>query len=136
MSEFLGRLQLDSLSPAELTQRGSKAQLYRLLTDFPYQSDLLGKIVVPAGLVTDFASIPRIAWSIIDPEDPAIGWPSVVHDYLYGVGGDLPGSAKFTRRQADLVLVEAMAVCGAGRFIRWAVFQAVERFGASHFANL
>jgi hypothetical protein len=42
----------------------------------------LAAVVVPAGFVTDFASIPRIAWSIF-PTDGDYTYPAVVHDYLY-----------------------------------------------------
>ena len=40
-----------------------------------------GKITVPAGYVTDLASVPRAAWTIISPFDVARS--AVVHDLLY-----------------------------------------------------
>src|SRR5262249_26219157 len=37
---------------------------------------------VPIGFVTDFASIPRIFWSLLRP-DGRYTHPAIVHDYLY-----------------------------------------------------
>jgi len=133
MSEFTSQLFLRSFSPAEIIATGGHLQLYAVTQDFSYTSDRLGRAVtVPAGLVTDFASIPRAVWDLLDPEDPIIAWPSVVHDYLYGCGGRLPDGFTYTRDDADAVLREAMEFCGAGHFIREAVYEAVEKFGGDH----
>ena len=133
MSQFTSQLFLRSLSVAEIMAGGGHVQLYEVTQDFSYVSDKLGRTVtVPAKLVTDFASIPRVAWDLLDPEDPIIAWPSVVHDYLYTCQGTLPDGFTYTREQADSVLREAMEVCGAGFFIREAVYEAVEKFGDAH----
>ena len=122
-----------SFSPAEIIAAGRHVQLYEVTQDFAYESDKMGKtITVTAGLVTDFGSIPRPAWDLLDPEDPIVGWPSVVHDYLYTCKGTLPDGSTYTREQADSVLREAMEVCGAGHFIREAVYEAVQTFGGGH----
>lgn len=39
-------------------------------------------VKVPVGFVTDFASIPRIFWSML-PTDGLYTFPAIVHDYLY-----------------------------------------------------
>ena len=57
------------------------------------------RINVPAGFVTDLASVPRVFWSLIPPEGK-VDEPSVVHDYLYAKGGDLR-IGKFSRADAD-----------------------------------
>ncbi len=133
MSQFTSQLFLRSLSPDEIIKAGRHVQLYEVTEDFSYESDKLNKtITVPAGLVTDFASIPRAAWDLLDPEDPIIAWPSVVHDYLYTCQGKLPDGFTYTREQADAVLREAMEVSGAGHFIRESVYEAVEQFGGGH----
>lgn len=133
MSQFTSRLFLRSLSPDEVRAAKSSVQLYEVTQPFSYQSDKLGKtITVPAGLVTDFASIPRAAWELLDPEDPIIAWPSVIHDYLYACKGKLPGGTKYNREKADAVLREAMEVCGAASLIRESVYQAVRAFGGGH----
>lgn len=104
-------------------------QRYNLTEPLLYQSSIAGAITVPAGFITDFASIPRAAWSILDPEDPVILYPSVVHDYLYSEGYKLG-----TRERADRVLREAMEVCGAAAWQRESVYRAVRWFGASRWA--
>lgn len=39
-------------------------------------------VIVPAGFVTDFASVPRIFWQFL-PRDGKYTYPAIVHDYLY-----------------------------------------------------
>src|SRR5471032_2344243 len=133
MSQFTSQLFLRSFSVAEIMAQGGHVQLYEIVQPFSYVSDTLGiTVTVPAGLVTDFASIPRVAWDLLDPEDPIIAWPSVIHDYLYTCKGALPDGTTYSRQQADAVLREAMEACGAGYFIRESVYEAVESFGADH----
>ena len=135
---------LRSFSPAEIIAAGRHVQLYEVTKNFSYVSDKLGRtITVPgrptpkkSGYVTDFAHIPRALRGIcLDPEDPIIAWPSVIHDYLYTCQGTLPDGFTYTREQADAVLREAMEVCGAGHFIRESVYEAVENFGSSHWGR-
>ena len=141
MSQFTSQLFLRSYSEAEVAAGGGTKQLYEITQDFTYVSDKLGRsVTVPGrsapgkadGFVTDFASIPREAWSIIDPEDPIIAWPSVIHDYLYSMKGTLPDGFTYDREAADGVLREAMEFCGAGTGIREAVYLAVRTFGGPH----
>ena len=42
----------------------------------------LGNVIVPAGFVTDFASIPRLLRVIVTGQDNTRK-PAVIHDYLY-----------------------------------------------------
>jgi len=133
MSKFTSQLFLRSYSAAEIKAQGGDQQLYAVTRSFRYVSDRLGRAVtVPRGFVTDFASIPRAAWEFLDPEDPIIAWPSVIHDYLYSCQGRLPDGFTYSRDDADAVLREGMEVCGASSVIRNAVYQAVQKFGASH----
>lgn len=134
MSAFVTKLYLRSFSADEIKAAGRDVQLYETaVSDFIYASEKLGRAInVPVGTQTDFASIPRPVWSLLDPEDPIIAWPSLVHDYLYQCAGTLPDGFTYTREQADSVLREAMEVCGASSVIRNAVYQAVEQFGGSH----
>jgi hypothetical protein len=133
MSQFTSKLFLRSYSAAEITAKGGDKQLYAVTRSFSYVSDKLGRtITVPKAFETDFASIPRAAWELLDPEDPIIAWPSVIHDYLYSRRGTLPDGTPYTREQADAILREAMELCGASSFIRNAVYQAVQKFGGSH----
>ena len=64
-------------------------------------------IIVPAGFITDFASIPRIIQLILPN---SIGRrAAIVHDYLYRTNG-LRG--KFTRQQSDQIFLGALEVLG------------------------
>lgn len=126
MSAFLTPLIIRAFSPDELKAKGSASQLYCLMEPFTYQSDLLGMTVtVPAGFITDFASIPRAVWAWMDPEDPVILFPSALHDYKYTIGD-------VSREQADGMLKEGMAICGASAFDQFVVYRAVRLFGGSH----
>jgi hypothetical protein len=40
------------------------------------------RVSVPVGFVTDFASIPRVFWSILRP-DGEYTYPAIVHDFMY-----------------------------------------------------
>lgn len=131
MKSFPSPLILRAWSAEELKAAKLRSQTYTLGAAFIYVSPQFGEITVPAGISTDFASIPRAVWAIISPEDPDILFGSVVHDYVYSVSGCLPERI-LTRRQADDLLREAMETCGAPAWKRWAVFQAVQRFGGTH----
>lgn len=82
-----------------------------LLEPLSYDVGHLGSgetITVPAGFVTDFASVPRIFWSIIAPGGLHAA-AAVVHDYLYR---SEEGRARYSRREADAIFLEAMLASG------------------------
>lgn len=125
---FEGRLVTSVWSPDEVRKSGRSVQQYEVVGTFRYLSDEYGEIVVPDGFVTDFASIPRQAWFLLDPEDPVILYASVVHDWLYSVGGAM----RYTREESDGVLREAMEASGASGWQRQMVYRSVRMFGGSH----
>ena len=89
--------------------------------DFVYVTDVRladSVICVPAGFVTDFASIPRVLWALLPPTGE-YGKAAVIHDYRYRTPG------KATRSQADSVLLEAMKAAGVGRFTRATIYSGV-----------
>ena len=88
-------------------------------------------IRVPAGFVTDFASIPRAFWTILPPTGK-YGKAAVVHDFLYVKGGILPPD-RFTKNDADRIFYEAMGVLGVNQFVRWTMWKAVSAFGKGAF---
>jgi hypothetical protein len=91
-------------------------------------------ITVPAGAVTDLASIPRAAWSIGFPPDGPWLKAAVVHDSLYRRRGDVVRTGHpqpYTRAQSDGILREAMAVLGVGAFERFVIWSAVRLGGAA-----
>lgn len=125
MSAFLSPVRMEILPPSQVKGR----QKYRLLEPFVYDSNLLGRIEIPAGFLTDFASIPRILWRYLDPEDSAIQFASLVHDYLYF-------TQPCSREVADKVMVEAMEISGARWDQRVVAYRAVRLFGGSHWKTI
>jgi len=78
-----------------------KDPMYFLLEPIGWKpdGDQIGKypdVEVPKGFVTDFASIPRVFWSLLPP-DGEYTYPAIIHDYLYWKQGT-------TRDVADEIL--------------------------------
>jgi len=106
-----------------------------VLEDFYYQTDVImasgHRVSVPKGFVTDFASIPRIAWGIVGgPADGKYRKIAVVHDWLYRT----PGLA--TRGQADAVLLEGMKVSGCSWWEQHVIYYAVRAGGHSSYKGM
>ena len=80
------------------------------------------QVDVPAGFVTDFASIPRPFWSLL-PTWGKYGPPAVVHDYLYW-------DQRCTREQADWILLLGMEENDVGAIQRFVIHRAVRWGGA------
>jgi hypothetical protein len=81
------------------------------------------EIVVPAGFVTDLASVPRVFWMAFPPcgkYTPA----AVVHDYLYWEQPEW-----CSREAADEVLLKAMAESGVGWGTRTSIHRSVRAGG-------
>jgi hypothetical protein len=78
--------------------------------------------VVPAGFVTDGASVPRLMWALYPPFGDDYEPAAVLHDYLYAHAEAFEG---LTRRDADDIFLEAMTAAGfrasGRRAIYWAV---------------
>lgn len=104
-------------------------RVFRLGHRFRYLSSL-GVIEVPAGFLTDGASIPRPFWAVLDPLGPYFQ-AAIVHDYLYS--GE---NHRFTRRSADLIFKEAMFNSGLDWVRREMIFRAVRAFGAASYRGL
>lgn len=97
-----------------------------LLAPLAYYSALLADVVlVPAGFVTDYASVPRAPltyWLFGGVGDEA----AVVHDFLYETGA-------VPRDRADKVYGEALAACGVPAWRRGPMVLAVRLFGAGRY---
>lgn len=85
--------------------------------DFPSEE----VITVPAGTVTDLASVPRLLWAIFPPHGV---WAkaAIIHDYLYS-------NAIKSKAFADLTFLEAMKVLGVPPWRRKLMYLAVHYFG-------
>jgi hypothetical protein len=121
MSAFLSALEVENAT-------GQDDGKWRLTAPLVYQSDVAGMtFTVPAGMVTDFASVPRAPLAYMLFGDRA-SEASVIHDFLYG-------SHLVPRSVADAVLREASAVTGVSWFARNSMWLGVRLFGASHWGS-
>lgn len=85
-------------------------------------------IAVPAGFVTDFASVPWGCWNI-EPPLGRSGRAAVIHDYLYATKG-LEG--QYSRAQSDAIFRQALGelcVPGWKRNLLWAAVRVGGRSG-------
>jgi hypothetical protein len=80
-----------------------------------------GDITVPAGFVTDFASVPRALWILIPPQGRH-SFAAVVHDWLYQ-------SQQLTRREADRLFRLSLRATGSGNCKAWAMYLGVRLGG-------
>lgn len=95
---------------------------FTLYEAFTYYSLVLDRVIqVPKGFVTDLASIPRLLWRILPPIG-AYDAAAVIHDFLYRTNG-------VTRKQADAVFNEAMALHQVSALVRWAMYRGVRLGG-------
>lgn len=133
-SAFTGALKITSID--------ADCRVWRLDEPLTYEVGSLGSgrlITVPAGFLTDGASIPRVLQGVL----PAWGrWSraAVIHDYLCRAidAGDpvyvearwVEGAYGLTlvvdaRRRADAIFHEALLVSGVSRPLAWVMWLAV-----------
>jgi uncharacterized caspase-like protein len=111
MAKFLTTLRVERTDDVSADGRGT----WRLLTLFAYKSDVADTVfVVPAGFVTDFASVPRIPVAFLLTGDCAQE-AAVIHDWLYT-------SHEVGRPMADAVFREAVSLGNPGwrAWLMWA----------------
>lgn len=101
---------------------------WRLVAPLVYYTDVLAcEITVPAGFVTDFASVPRIP-IVYELAGDTSSEASVIHDYAYTKHFCL-------RAQADAVFYEASAITGVPLWRRFIMWLGVRLFGWSHWGK-
>lgn len=100
------------------------AKNWQLVEPMVYRvAETSDSVVVPAGFVTDFASIPHALQSFISPMGPYL-LPAIVHDYLYW-------EQVCSRPQADSLFLKAMVEMEVPERTRMAMYRGVARFGGS-----
>ena len=113
-----------SIKPQFLTPlivQDDNGEMMTLHCALEYLSAIAGRIEVPDGFVTDFASIPRFFTRLI-PKNGLYDRAAVVHDWLYS-------TQTIPKETADLVFYEAMTVLGVPAWKAWTMYQAVKWFG-------
>lgn len=109
---------------------------WKIIEEFDYYIgavDSNAYVSVPAGYITDFASIPRVFWSILPPWGP-YGKAAVIHDflcsdkyYMQRVAG-VVSKVPVTRKRADDIFLEAMTVLGVSTATRNVIYAAVRAY--------
>lgn len=89
----------------------------------PNQGQPFHAVTVPAGFVTDLASIPRAFWSVL-PKTGRYAYAAIVHDYLYWV-------QDVTRSEADEILKTVMMDSDVHALTIQTIYHAVRLFGQS-----
>lgn len=106
---------------------------WRVTSAFRFYFTLNGQTVwvyVPAGYLTDGASVPRIFWDAIPPWG-AYGQAAVVHDMLceyLTVFTDDGKEVSITRKQADNILRDALKVLNIPTRTRWFIYAGVKLY--------
>ena len=98
---------------------------FELLEPWVYRWVYNGKVrqlIVPAGTVTDLASVPRLLRWWIEPGD--LRQASIAHDLIYRYAGWVPGAyytiagvpceERWARKDADLLFARIMRESGVG----------------------
>ena len=103
---------------------GSNGDCIQLLEDLSYTYN--GKsFTVPAGFISDGASIPEFLWASISPAiDPRTLDGALAHDFLYR-----SGSHPFTRKEADSLFYDYILAHNLGCFRSWKAYWGVRLFG-------
>jgi hypothetical protein len=105
---FLGSITVTKISGLE----------WELLKDITYVNDSIS-ITAKKGFVTDFASIPRIFWSLVG--SPATGKyqkSSIIHDILYV-------TESLSRKECDNLFLEMLEAQGVSWWKRNIMYSAV-----------
>lgn len=112
------------LSPLRVERVGDR---WRLLEPLVWE-DRRGRVGVPAGFVTDFASIPRVPPVLYALLADRLYASAVLHDWLYRVDG-------VTRQEADAVFYRAARAEGVPWWTAWLAWLGVRMFGGPTWAR-
>ncbi|MDB5429352.1 MAG: hypothetical protein JWP35_468 [Caulobacter sp.] len=134
MSRFAGKLVLVLLDNRDAPSIRAGRSLWALRDDLAYQTgdDPSDVITVPAGFVTDLASIPRAVWSFYPPDGPWVK-AAIIHDFLYDTEGSghwhkrrgITRAEPYSRAESDAILKEGMADRSIGAWEQFVIWAAV-----------
>lgn len=110
-----------------LDLRATNPGEWQLLSPLVYTSSVGDIYIVPVGMITDLASIPKLLRPAIDRN--GLSRPAaVLHDYLYLIGS-------LSRKQADELFLEALLSCGVSSFVAKGMYWSVRVFGGGRYAE-
>jgi hypothetical protein len=115
-----------AVNPATVTRFGGDAMWFLLHDSIGWRPNAgdeqhYAPIDVPAGFVTDLASIPWYLWSWL-PNDGPYMHAAIIHDWIYW-------DQSRSRDEADNILWIDMTDLGVGYVTRQMIYQAVSRLG-------
>lgn len=93
-----------------------------------YESEIVGRIEVPKGFITDLASVPKVPL-VYEVWGNKAHHEAVIHDYLYRTDS-VP---QVTFDQANEVFLEAMGVRGKPWYIKYPMYWGVCLGGSQYF---
>ncbi len=113
------------LTRADLQDR-AEPDLWTVMAPLVWCDPVYGRLEVPAGFVTDLASIPRVLRNLpwLDPNGLSRR-PAIMHDWLYGSAR----GRRFGKQFADSFLRSGLLVEGATKSTANAFYYAVRWFG-------
>lgn len=110
-----------------LDLRATNPGEWQLLSPLVYTSKVGDIYIVPTGMITDLASIPKLLRPAIDRN--GLSRPAaVLHDYLYLIGS-------LSRKQSDQLFLEALLSCGVSSFVAKGMYWSVRAFGGGRYAQ-
>lgn len=97
-------------------------RLYILTESFHYYREDKSKenIIVPKGFITDFATTPRILWSVLPPFG-RYAKCAVLHDYLC----EEFHRGRIKRKEVDKIFLESMEAISIPFFTKWSLYLGV-----------
>jgi hypothetical protein len=112
-----------------LDLRYLQGEKWLVISEYRCVSDRLGLIVIPAGFITDFNSVPRVLTNLLPREE--YGEAALPHDYLYqhgGINGKPVSRGDADRVHREFVVWAGVRVCApdgtltrVGETPRWKV---------------
>jgi len=105
-------------APLDVRQHGDQWFTLRAFVYYAGSLESDEYYTVPAQFRTDFASIPRMLWTLIGHPAGKYAQAAVLHDWLYA-------TAPVSRQRADALFFEAMGVLRVRRSRQWALWSGV-----------
>lgn len=103
---------------------------WKTLHEFRYVTAKGEVITVPAGFITDFASIPWFFRRLFQPATGRHRRGAVVHDWIYRTP-----SVKISKAEADKIFLAIMKLDGTQSIRREAMYNAVKMFGSGSYVE-
>lgn len=108
----------------DLTLKDIDGSIWVVASELTWESCDGRTLVIPAGFVTDLATIPAPLNKILRTSG-AWDKATVLHDYLYS-----NRTPAISRLEADNYLLEALDDCGVGKWTALLMYTAVRLFGS------